>query len=59
MDVAIAEGLPGETSERLIEAAFRAKKTEKTSAVPARPKKDAEEKRTKRVNGEAPASKAG
>jgi hypothetical protein len=59
MDVAIAEGFPGEATERLLEAAFRSKKTEKTNAEPARPKKEAEEKRTKRVNGEASARKAG
>jgi hypothetical protein len=40
MDVAIVEGFPTtELTDRLVEAAFRAKKTEKTSAAPARPKK--------------------
>jgi hypothetical protein len=37
-DVAVVEGFPSEATERLIEAAFKARKTEKTHA-PARPKK--------------------
>jgi hypothetical protein len=42
LDVAVVEGFPGAATDALITAAFRAKKTEKTHATPAKPKEDGE-----------------
>jgi hypothetical protein len=45
MDVAVVEGFPSEPTERLIEACFKAKKTEKTPEQPSGPEHKAEKRK--------------
>jgi hypothetical protein len=51
-DVAVVEGFDAETTERLIEAAFKAKKTEMTHA----PSREAEKEKEKEKRAETPAT---